>query len=191
MKNYICYLNGVSSCGKTSIAKVMLEKLEEKTIYLSLDNIHENLNYKYSNEKWELYRQEVFGLHRSANIWYNLGFNVIVDCVLAQKVLWDDALKVLGESFFVGVFAPLDVILQREEERGRKDFELVKKQFNITHQQLDKYSLMIDSTHNTPAELADFVLDKLKGEFTVQTKVQTPQPIKVKPDLKAAFRNKK
>lgn len=210
MKNYICYLNGVSSCGKTSIAKAMLEKIDEKTIYLSLDNIHENLNARYSNERWELYRHEVYGLHRSANIWYNLGFNVIIDCVLAQKALWEDAIKVLGDSFFVGVFAPLDVVLKREEERGRKDFDLVKRQFNITHQQLDKYSLMIDSTHSSPNELADYVIERLDKEYkgTTLSKAEIkkeqkekpleqidpkpkskpkPKPMKLKPDLKAAF----
>ena len=67
----------MSSCGKTSISKELLKTFSEPTIYLSLDNVHQNLCDRYNNDEWELYNKECYGLHRSAEVWYKQGFNVI------------------------------------------------------------------------------------------------------------------
>ncbi len=161
MKNYICYINGVSSSGKTAISKAMLSLIKEKTIYLSLDNTHESLCDYFNTDEWILYKEEVYGIHRSAKVWYDLGFNVIIDCVLAEEILWEDRMKVIPESFFVGIFVPLDILLQREKQRGRRNFDLVKHQFSITHQDKSQYHIKIDSSKNTPQELAKYIIEKL------------------------------
>lgn len=176
MKNYICYINGVSSCGKTSIAKEMLNIIDEKTIYLSLDNIHENLCKNFSTDEWKLYEEEVYGLHRMAKLWYEMGFNVIVDCVLAKKVLWEDALKVIPISYFVGIYAPLEVLLEREKQRGRHEYDIVKLQYNVTHQYVNKYSLKLDSSKSTSKDMASFIVHNLNKKYK--------EKIKIKPKVK-------
>lgn len=185
MKNFICYLNGVSSSGKTSIARSMLNKIEEKTIYLSFDDIHNNLCSFYSNSENRLYTEEVFGLHRTAKIWHDMGYNVIVDCVLVNNLFWEDAISNLPDSFFIGVFAPMNVVLKREKQKGVKNLSLIKEQFNLVHQKVDKYSLMVDSSQNRPGEIADHIIEKL--ELQNKKLKASLEPIRVKPDLKAAF----
>lgn len=165
MNNYICYLNGVSSCGKTSVAKFMLEKITDPIIYLSLDDFHNKLCDNYRGDDWKLYYEEVKALHRTARVWQEQGFNVIVDCVVAEARLWDDLGETLPDGFLVGLFAPLDVLLTREEARGRRHFGLVRHQFEITHQRLDQYALKIDSSRHPPEEIADYIISQLHQKY--------------------------
>ena len=158
--NFICYLNGVSSCGKTSISKELLKTFSEPTIYLSLDNVHQNLCDRYNNDEWELYNKECYGLHRSAEVWYKQGFNVILDSVLETKKLYDDAKKVLPTAIFIGVFVSLETLLQREKQRGRNDFKLVKYQYSRVHKGI-KYDLEINSEDTTPIDLSQEIISFL------------------------------
>lgn len=163
-KQFVIFLNGVSSCGKSSIAKELLKSIKEPTIYLSLDNIHENLCDAYNNDEWELYKKECYGLHKSAKVWEDEGFNVIVDTVLETQHLYKDAKKNLPDAVFVGVYAPLETLLEREEQRQRDDFKLVKYQFKRVHKDME-YNLRLNSDIKTPKELADEILVYLKDTY--------------------------
>lgn len=158
------FLNGVSSCGKSSIAKELLKRMKEPTIYLSLDNIHENLCVEYNNDDWKLYKKECYGLHRSAKVWQKQGFNVIVDTVLETNNLYLDAKKNLPDAVFVGIYAPLETLLQREKQRKRDDFKLVEYQFKRVHKDIE-YNLELDSNTKTPSQLADEILTFLKDTY--------------------------
>lgn len=159
-KNFICYLNGVSSSGKTSICKILLKEFKEPTIYLSLDNIHENLCDKYNNDDWKLYKKEVLGLHRMAVVWKNQGFNVIIDNILETKELCDDAKEILPDAYFISIKASLETLLKREKDRGRGHYSLVKYQYERVHKYLN-YDLELDSQINGLQYLANKIIEKL------------------------------
>ncbi|MGB5791613.1 PEP/pyruvate-binding domain-containing protein [Poseidonibacter sp.] len=159
-KNFICYLNGVSSSGKTSICKILLKEFKEPTIYLSLDNIHENLCDKYNNDDWKLYKKEVLGLHRMAVVWRDQGFNVIIDNILETKELCDDAKEILPDAYFISIKASLETLLKREKDRGRGHYSLVKYQYERVHKYLN-YDLELDSQINGLQYLANKIIEKL------------------------------
>ena len=163
-KKIVYYLNGVSSSGKSSVCKILLERIKEPTIYLSLDNIHENLCDEYNNDKWKLYNQEVFGLHRTATVWISLGFNVIIDNVLEKDSLYKDARSVLPDAFYFGVFCSLETLLKREEERGRRDFNLVNFQYEKVHKNRE-YDLKLDSEKSSSEEMAEIILDYINKKM--------------------------
>lgn len=162
-KNIICYLNGVSSSGKTSICSFLVDYFSEPTIYLSLDNFHKVLCKKYSTEKWPLYKEEVKGLHRTAKVWYDMGFNVIIDNVLETSSLKQDAKRKLPFAKYIGVHLSLETLLEREKKRGRNDFKLVKYQFERVHKDMD-YDFSINSEKSSSEELAKRIYEEISND---------------------------
>jgi chloramphenicol 3-O phosphotransferase len=80
--------------------------------------------------------------------------------VVVDEVLWDpDALadyrSRLAQFDFhiVGLFAPLEVIEERERQRGDRDLGLARWQYDKVHGGME-YDLELDTSSATPDELA-------------------------------------
>lgn len=90
--------------------------------------------------------------------------NQIVDDVMLGVADQAHYRKVLGdtETYFVGLFAPLEVLEQRERDRGDRLEGLARWQFDRVHHGVE-YDLEIESSRLTPEECAK----KIVTEFNL------------------------
>ena len=65
------------------------------------------------------------------------------------------------EVFWVGVYAPLDVLEARERQRGDRLIGLARWQYDRVHEGMN-YDLEIDTSIATPMECAKLIKDKFQ-----------------------------
>jgi chloramphenicol 3-O phosphotransferase len=88
--------------------------------------------------------------------------NLIVDDVMLENEHEEYVALLSGfETFFVGVFAPLDVLEARERERGDRLIGLARWQYDRVHRG-KKYDLEVDSGGLGPLECATLIKQKFQ-----------------------------
>ena len=92
----IIFLNGVSSAGKTSIAKVLQETLPKPYLHMQLDSFEAMLPERYHEGDtfaWEvLFPRALSGFHHSIAPLATAGNNLIVDHVTVYREGWHSSL---------------------------------------------------------------------------------------------------
>lgn len=88
------------------------------------------------------------------------GNNPIVDDIMlcGERAEYEDILSSY-EVHWVGVFAPLDVLDDRERQRGDSLIGLARWQFDRVHKDM-RYDLEIDTSTATPLACARLIKDK-------------------------------
>ena len=137
----IIILNGTSSSGKTTLAKALLNKLDDRYFFFSVDNflIHsmpENINMEVK-EDLILLDRAISGFNQSFSaIAENIPF-IIIDHVLQKKSWFIELFEAIKNkpTLFVHVTAPLDVIEKREASREDRAPGTAKNQY----EQISKY----------------------------------------------------
>jgi len=167
-KGKIIYLEGVSSSGKTTLARTLQMRLPEPFFLLSGDMFWEmgpNNGIKpvlYENNvifpKIDLITQNTIKLFS------DLGIDFIIDFVPVQGSF----AKLLCESrvLYVNVFCPIDELRRREKERGDRETGLAESQLASMFPQ-DKYDITVDTFINTPEECADRIIALSRQIFSV------------------------
>ncbi len=174
----IIFLNGVGSVGKTSIANALQDIVEEPYLHIGVDHFFIMLPKKYlpggsqaidgvdfiteESEEGPIIRvhcgdvgKELFASMKKSMLGLAKdGFNLIID----EVILGDEfeEYKNLFKDFnfvSVGVFAPLEVIEQRERERKDRTWGLARWQYDIVHKD-KKYDLEVDTSKLTPEQCA-------------------------------------
>ncbi len=172
--NYqIIYLNGPSSSGKSTLARALQDTLKEPFLVIGIDQlinmIPEKLN-DWNNEteapgwSWHSVKDKAgntiaYKIHtgpfgkRMVQAFKNIvitlaqsGHNIIIDDVSFGKEqvdAWRNALKDFN-VLWVGVTAHLEVLEQREKERGDRKVGEARWQAEHVHKGVD-YDLMIDT----------------------------------------------
>jgi len=92
----------------------------------------------------------------------NEGNNQIVDDVMLGSSDQEHYRNVMSDNplHFVGLFAPIDVLEQREKDRGDRQIGLARWQYDRVHDGV-KYDLEIDTSVLTPAQC----VQKIAKEF--------------------------
>jgi chloramphenicol 3-O phosphotransferase len=107
------------------------------------------------------------GMHRSMATYAKAGNNLIVDYILYKAEYLDDLISSLKgrKVYWIGVFAPLDIIEQREKARGTSPAGHARSHYQSCHQNVS-YDLELNTEKTTPEELAEEILNfiYLKGE---------------------------
>jgi chloramphenicol 3-O phosphotransferase len=163
----IIFLNGASSSGKSTVAKALQEALEEPYMHVSVDRFFEMLHPRFHEAQLprEVMMAVMQGFHRSVAGLASAGNNVIVDHVLAGKPFLRECIALMGDMpvLFVGVHAPLEVLKQRELERGDRHVGLAEFQYERVHQDIT-YDIEIDTSASNPEECAQQIIDALGAE---------------------------
>lgn len=175
----IIYLNGPSSSGKTTLAKTLQHSLEKLFLLVGIDKIigwmPEKVNNWTGGEAPLGYSWKK-GKDASGNLIHELqagpfaieiaktfqeivlllaqkGHLIIIDDVSFGKQQIDEWKKLLKDFhvLWVGVNAPLDVLEQREKERGNRMIGSARAQFYKVHVDVT-YDLEIDTHHASPSE---------------------------------------
>jgi chloramphenicol 3-O phosphotransferase len=178
----VILLNGVSSVGKGSVAKALQRIASRPMLHVQMDVFLEMLpaamfgapeGYVFETTHGDgkpvtavhsgpVLEAAMRGMRGAVAAMAEAGNDVIVD-----EVLWDpealaDYRRRLAPYDFhiVALHAPLEVIEQRERERGDRDLGLARWQYDKVHSGMP-YDLELDASTATPNELAA----KIKAAF--------------------------
>jgi|ERR1041385_3915770 chloramphenicol 3-O phosphotransferase len=153
-------LNGVSSAGKSSIARELQRRLPGPYLHVALDNFIAMLPWGKKDDT--VFMNLVDGFQRSVFALIDAGNIVIVD-----HVMYDDRWKAQmaaglsrTSSLLVGVLCPLEELERRERLRnvGRQGF--ARAQFDLVHRNMC-YDATVDSAVTSAAECAGVILDAI------------------------------
>ncbi|WP_303979608.1 chloramphenicol phosphotransferase CPT family protein [Dongia mobilis] len=178
----IIILNGVGSAGKGSIAKALQTLTETPFLHVSMDVFCEMLPAAYFDHPdgfiFETIEENghpsvviktgpvgerlLRGMRHAIAAMAAEGNDMIVDEVLLgpEKTEYRQLLAPY-EVHWVGVFAPLDVLEQRERHRGDRLIGLARWQFDRVHKDM-RYDLEIDTSQATPLECAEAIRRKFE-----------------------------
>ena len=132
-KGNIVFLNGVSSSGKTTLAKALQEQMNELYYLISVDWFMlpgfmmpiKHVSYE-SSDHFEMFKKTSSGMNHTIRLYSDLGLNTVVDHVLLNSVFSKDP-KTLEECvellhdypvLFVHVTCPPEELRRREKARG-------------------------------------------------------------------------
>jgi chloramphenicol 3-O phosphotransferase len=181
----IILLNGTSSSGKTTIAKILQEQYEGVLLLYGIDVLvqtafPEKCDYPPYNEKAiKATFREVDGhphatltimpymypVYRAAvEFCRNLserGYDLIIDEVLfdAERLTQYFGLLDRENVYFIGIKPGLDVVVQREKERGDRVPGLAAGLYDEVYHPLFSYDLTLDTGVLTPQEAAERILE--------------------------------
>ena len=169
----IVLLNGNGSVGKTSIAKALQKITREPFLHMPMDafidmmpasmfETPDGLVFRKLEEDGKPIVEiatgpaaAVFrGMRLAMAAMARQGNNLIVD-----DVMLDGDAAEYAEAFdgltvhWVGLFAPLDVLEERERQRGDRDIGLSRWLERHVHKGV-KYDLEVDTSRSSPAECA-------------------------------------
>jgi len=169
-KGKIIFLNGVSSSGKTTIAKTLQKKLTEPYCWLSVDNFLDTMDERFLNDQewlraggveWIWKALECF--HKSIKLFSDIGLNVIADHVVQKQDWLDECLDLLRDSdvLFVHVTCPLEELNRREKERGDRQIGQGESQLEMLLPKGGIYDITIDTFNSSKEECADEIIKLL------------------------------
>ena len=173
----IVLLNGVGSVGKSSIAKALQSITAEPFLHVEMDVFMEMLPDAYQEHPDGFAYETIYedgkplvviktgpvgertlsGMRHAIAAMAAQGNNLIVDEVMLEHEKAEYArLLAPFELFLVGVVAPLEVLEQRERDRGDRLPGLARWQYDRVHKNM-KYDLVIDSSSATPLDCAELI----------------------------------
>ncbi len=168
----VIFINGCTSAGKTSIARILQEMLDPPHLRLGIDDAFAMLPRKLHNHPDGFFfdtddrglvrlNHGPFGLAmlkahaRMVAALAAQGIGVIADEVVLEDDLRADWAQVLHglDVFAVGVHCALPELERREMARGDRLIGQARGQMDLVHRGMN-YALEIDSTNAAPEALA-------------------------------------
>jgi len=174
MTSRIIILNGVGSAGKSSIARALRDMTAEPFLHVAMDAFLDMLPASYENhpdgftfetiaqngepmvaiKSGKVVHRALRGMRQAIAALAAEGNNLIVDDVMLGAEM--DEYKSLLAGFhvsFVGVFAPLAILEERERQRQDRMIGLARWQYDRVHAG-KTYDLEIDTSTATPKACA-------------------------------------
>jgi len=170
-KGKIIFLNGVSSSGKTTVAKTLQKKLTEPYCLLNVDDFLHTMDERFLNDQeWlgaggiEWIWKALEGFHKSIKTLSDVGLNVIADHVVQKQSWLDECLDLLRDNdvLFVHVTCPLEELSRREKERGDRQIGQGESQLEKLLPKDEIYDITIDTFENSKEECADEIIKLLE-----------------------------
>ena len=171
-KGKVIFLNGVSSSGKTTLAKSLQERLTEPFYWLAADTFVDMVPKKFFTAEGEPVIHKAISMsHHTIKFFADMGVNTIVEHVLfpsieipAYKNQMDECVELLHEYpvLFVHVTCPLEELRRREKERGDRDIGRAEIQFPHINPK-DIYDITVDTFSNSIDECVDKIIDTLNN----------------------------
>ncbi|GAA4076429.1 MULTISPECIES: chloramphenicol phosphotransferase CPT family protein [Streptomyces] len=161
----IIFLNGTSSSGKSSIARELVDILDDGVFFhLAVDSFNAmRTKRNLAQEDLDVaLRRTRLGFHRAIAAMAEVGNDVVVDHVLSEPWRLIDCLSVLPPDnvLFVGVRCPLDELARREQARGDRPPGLAALQYDLVHQHGD-YDIECDTSAASPRDCAELIKEFL------------------------------
>ena len=188
----VIFLNGVSSSGKTTLAKELQEQLEQPFLHLALDQFRDSLPDKFrglnsakgttgarglnvvpclDNEKpitsivfGETGKLMLKGMRSAMAAMVEVGNSIIIDDIILEAEFLNAYLRVFEdlEVYFIGVKCAIEVVEERESQRLGRFPGTALSHLSICHAH-ELYDLEIDTGRNLPRECAARILNRLQS----------------------------
>lgn len=178
----VIILNGVSSSGKTTLAKAIQKYSHDIWLHVAMDTFIAMLpDGREFDREWfpmvEVSREGAVlpqiangpsgeallsQMRRLVRGLSETGFNVIVDEVAEADAIADYRARLGNSCLVVKVDAPLSELEHREKERGDRLIGLAREQSQRLHAGIP-YDFEVDTDAQTPDALARQVLEQIEG----------------------------
>lgn len=188
----IIFLNGSSSAGKTTIAVMLQQLLDEPYQHIALDQFRDGmpgrfrglnspegspgaqgLNVVPTQREGERVTQIRFGDHgervlrgmrRAVAAFAREGNNVIVDDLLFKPEYLHDYAEALDglNAWLIGVRCPLDEVNRREARRSGRFPGTATSHFHEVHAHGARYDLEVDTGQASPRACAERIVARLR-----------------------------
>lgn len=163
----IIFLNGVTSSGKTSIAKALQERNDIFFYAVANDLFQQMVGEKYLRKNyWKHLSDVIIMMYHTAKLFSDHGKNVIIDGMLLEHPEMTphyDGLKEILKDCpldIVEVYCPLDICRKRNIERGDRYASQSEEQSILMAKNV-AYSMKVDTGIHSPAECADIIIKEL------------------------------
>ena len=162
---HLLIIRGPGASGKSSVGKILRDKLEGKTALLCPDLFYWDISGK--DENTELVYE---ALERLTDLYLSQGYNVVLEGILSSKI--DGNLRInrfieIGEKYAANLklfyyLVSLETVIKRDEKRGSllgksKVEEYYRKSMGSRHQK----DVEINAEEKTPSEIAELILSKI------------------------------
>ncbi len=163
LKGNIIFLNGVSSSGKTTLARALIQLLPDYFHFSSddYDLVIEKMEDR-ENQRLISVDTEIF-IHRTIRMFSDFGVNLVVDHILHNEATLQDFQATLAgyPVIMTGVHCPADVLNQREKDRGDRYIGLANRQLGFVHKNIN-YDIEVNTHDRTAHENAMLIFNNLK-----------------------------
>ena len=169
-KGKIIILNGTSSAGKSTLARVLQDRVQEAFFVVMGDDYMEMLGRsKYVDICDKAYVQYNLVECYTAKALSDMGMNLIMDTLFLKCDTEKEESVGLSEwvrllhgypVLFVHVSCPLEELRRRERERGDREIGQGESQISRLDPQ-DTYDIAVDNYVNTNEECADKIIELL------------------------------
>ena len=161
----IILLNGASSSGKSSIARVLQARIETPFWRISFDHLRDAgalpmARFRSGEFDWRQVRDKFFlGDERSLAAFAGAGNDLIIDYIFETEAGMRRVVNLLHafDVFFVGVRCDIEELERRERERGDRKIGSARQDEETIHA-FARYDLEINSTRKAPEDSAEAIL---------------------------------
>lgn len=163
VKGTIIFLNGVSSSGKSTLAKEII-RLRPDYFHMSADDYADWVNSMEDKPHRLIPMETEHFFNRTVAMFSDAGVNVVVDDILHNELAAKDSCTVL-ESYpvlFVGVHCSVEELERREKARGDRRMGLARGQLSFVHVN-EVYDVEVNTHDESPAVCAERVVKVLKS----------------------------
>ena len=164
----LIFLNGVSSAGKSSLAKELQTILDEPYFHISIDTFYSMIPDKFKDDLKLFYEEMCRAMHHCIATFSQVKVNAIVDHVLDNKSSLLECLRLLKDFpvLFVGVHCSIEELERREKDRGDRKIGLSRCQLAYVHQH-EIYDIEVNTYESTLNECAVKIKAEVdKGNFS-------------------------
>ena len=166
-KGIILYLNGVTSTGKTTLAKALQEKAVVNFYTFSNDTFQQMVSQKFlMRNYWQYLSEAIIHAYNTAKLLSDNGMNVIYDGMILEideiKPHYERVLSIFKYSplKMIEVRCPLNICKQRNIERGDRGINQSEEQNSVMAKSI-KYDISVDTSIYTPEKCAEIILNSI------------------------------
>ncbi len=166
-KGLIIFLNGTSSSGKTSLARVLQAKLLRPAYHLSQDMFAQMASTTHRTTNfWAVTNMTITAMHHTIAVFSDLGLDMIVDHVILDTPLGQTSLRECVRLLhahpvlFVRVDCPLEELERREQLRSDRRPGQARAQIDKIHGH-GVYDLAVDTYAQALETCADQIIAAL------------------------------
>ncbi len=188
----VIFLNGSSSAGKTTLAIMLQQLLDEPYQHLALDQFRDGMPGRYrglnspdgapgerglnivpQEKDGQLLTHIRFGDHgervlqgmrRAIAAFARAGNNVIIDDLLFKPTYLDDYARALSgiPTWLIGIRCSLEVVNDRESRRSGRFPGTAASHFDAVHAHRAGYDLEVDTSDASPKACALMIIERLR-----------------------------
>jgi len=161
----IIILNGVSSAGKTTLAKTLQNRLSQPYFNMDVDvfaRMAPSHGKFYVDNNYSIQWEFASNMFHSVKLFSDMGFNLIVPVIFFEGNPLNKCVTILHgyPVLFVHVECPVEELRRREKERGDREIGMAENLLSVMNS-TDTYDIKVNTYLCSAEECADRIIKKL------------------------------